>query len=145
MPESEQLYQSAIIDLARAENAKGRLPHADATAVIHNPLCGDRVTVDVCATVTTVTNFSQLVRGCVLCEAAASWLGLHIRGQSLDALLESADAITAMMRGEHTSLPAPFDELDMFSPVADYRSRHRCVSLPFEALVSALHDVRALK
>ena len=138
--EPDQIYQRAIIELAQTGNASGRLAHADATAVIHNPLCGDRVTVDVCATASRVTEFSQLVRGCALCEASASWLGLHVQGCAPQLLRDAAQAIAEMMLGERLSLAAPFDELEMFSPVAKHKSRHRCVSLPFEALVCALDD-----
>lgn len=138
---SEGIYQQTLIDLSKAGHARGRLARPDATAVIHNPLCGDRVTIDVCATAAEVTAFAQQVRGCALCEAAAAWLGLNATGRTQQELREATYALDNMLRGERFSLTSVFDELRMFAPVAEHKSRHRCVSLPFEALIHALDDV----
>ena len=41
-----QLYSDAILATAKARHGHGRLDHPDGTATCDNPLCGDRVTVD---------------------------------------------------------------------------------------------------
>ena len=43
---SEALYHKALVERARAAFGKGRLPDATSSATVDNPLCGDRVTLD---------------------------------------------------------------------------------------------------
>ncbi|MDA1310166.1 MAG: iron-sulfur cluster assembly scaffold protein, partial [Proteobacteria bacterium] len=42
----DALYQQEIIELSRKSRARGRLDAPDASARVDNPLCGDRVTID---------------------------------------------------------------------------------------------------
>ncbi|MCB1832693.1 MAG: iron-sulfur cluster assembly scaffold protein, partial [Geminicoccaceae bacterium] len=44
---SEDLYQEALVAMAKSGVGAGRLEAPDGTATADNPLCGDRVTVDV--------------------------------------------------------------------------------------------------
>lgn len=133
-----ELYHERILALAQAAHGAGRLDNPSATAVVHNPLCGDRVSLQVCVESETLTDIAQAVRGCLLCEASASWLGLRAVGQSRSQLRVAASSLADLMAGATVRWQAPFDELAMFEPVSAYRSRHRCVLLPFEALEQAL-------
>jgi len=135
---SDALYHKAILDLARAATGAGQLDQADGRATIHNPLCGDRVTVEVAVSSGQITALAHKVRGCVLCEAAAAAIGAHAVGETASALRQAATALDAML--EHGA-PAPaiwHGALAAFQPVTAVKSRHDCVLLPFQALVEAL-------
>ncbi len=134
---SDQLYQAAIVGLARAANGKGRLDAPDGSATVDNPLCGDRITIDVRMDGERVTALGHLVRGCLLCEAAASAIGAHAAGATRAELSAATDAAHAMLKGPHTDTPY-WPEMDAFAPVRAHRSRHSCVLLPFEALNKAI-------
>lgn len=134
---ADQLYQAAIVGLARAATGKGRLDRPGGTATVDNPLCGDRVTIDVRLDGDRVAAFGHSVRGCLLCEAAASVIGLHVLGSTRAELAMASDAVGALMKGIASSAP-PWPELEAFAPVRAHRSRHNCVLLPFEALAKAL-------
>ena len=69
---SEDLYQQAILDLAKSAAGAGRLIDADASVTLDNPLGGDRITIDVKVTDGRLQAVGHKVRGCALCEAAAS-------------------------------------------------------------------------
>ena len=45
MADLRELYQETILDHNKRPRNFHEIPNADATAVGHNPLCGDRVTV----------------------------------------------------------------------------------------------------
>jgi NifU-like protein involved in Fe-S cluster formation len=47
------------------------------------------------------------------------------------------DCVAAMLDGAEPPT-APFDAFSAFDGVADHKSRHRCVLLPFEAVLAAL-------
>ena len=63
----DDLYQAGIVDAARAAADYPRLDAPDGTATIDNPLCGDRVTMDVTLDGTVIEAIGQRVRGCLLC------------------------------------------------------------------------------
>ena len=55
--------------------------------------------------------------------------------REIEDLLRAGTSVDTALK-EGASFPWP--ELEMFAPVRDVRSRHRCVGLPFEALAAAL-------
>jgi nitrogen fixation NifU-like protein len=134
----DQLYNDAILAEARAGHGNGRLNAPDASSTCDNPLCGDRVTIDVALTEGKVTGLAQKARGCLLTQAAASVIGRHGHGLTLAEARRTQVALERLLAGEE---PAPgWPELSMFAPVAAVRSRHECVLLPFRALTEALRS-----
>ena len=141
---SEELYHKAIIDQAKAAKGAGRLDRPDASVVLDNPLCGDRITLDLALDAGRVAAVGHKVRGCLLCQAAASAIGANAVGRTPDQLRATAADVEAMLKGH----PMPADgwpELAAFEPVRGYKSRHECVALPFEALTEALGQAEAAK
>jgi nitrogen fixation NifU-like protein len=140
------LYQKAIVDAARSGREYPRLPAPDGTATVDNPLCGDRVTVDVRLEDETVAEVGQRVRGCLLCEASGALIARHAPGCAKAELQALRGRVADMLKAETDedarrladALGAGWDALGAFVPVRRYRSRHECVLLPFEALGKAL-------
>ena len=77
-----------------------------------------------------------MVRGCLLCEAAAVLIAEWAPAREIDDLLRAGAGVEAALNG---GSPFPWPGLEMFAPVRDVKSRRRCVGLPFETLVAALH------
>lgn len=135
---AEELYQEAIVRLARAASGAGRLEHPDGTATLDNPLCGDRVTVEVRLRDGRIAGLAHRARGCLLCEAAASLLGRSAPGVEPGDLAE-ARRLLADLWGAGAGPPAgPWKDLAAFAPVGRVPSRHGCVLLPFDALAAAI-------
>lgn len=131
-----QLYNDAILAEAKARHGHGRLPAPAVSVTCDNPLCGDRVTIDLNLAAEQVAAFAQTTRGCVLTQASASVLGRHLAGASTADLRQATAEIRGLLAGE-TVQPA-WPELAMFAPVQAVKSRHECVLLPFEAAAEAL-------
>jgi len=127
------LYQAQILRAARDSGDIGRLERPLASLSVDNPLCGDRVVLDVQTRELWVSAIGFEVRGCLLCEAAAWVLASAGIGLSLDELDSGQRAVRAVLAGSALA-DRRWQSLDMFAPVASHRSRHRCVLLPFEAL-----------
>ncbi|MGP1396688.1 MAG: iron-sulfur cluster assembly scaffold protein [Inquilinaceae bacterium] len=136
------LYQQAILDHARAAVGAGRLEDATGTATADNPLCGDRVTVDVRLDDGRIAALGHHVRGCVLCTASASILSRHGVGREAREVREAASALAAMLENDG-AVPGGWPDLSIFEPVKRAKSRHQCVLLPFEAARRALEDAEA--
>ena len=135
---TDELYHAALVDLARAGRTRGRLARADRSVTLDNPLCGDRVTLDLALERGRVAEVGHKVRGCLLCEAAAETIAAHAPGKSAADLANAGAAVAAVVK---EGAPAPEGEwsaLAVFSPVYQVKSRRDCVLLPFEALEKAL-------
>jgi nitrogen fixation NifU-like protein len=136
---SQQLYNDAIIALAKANHGAGRLPQPEVSVTCDNPLCGDRVTIDLRAAEGAVRELAQRTRGCLLTQAAASAIGRHAAGVTLAQAREVTAQLRRLLAGEEVETAWP--ELAMFVPVRAVKSRHECVLLPFQALAEALEQV----
>jgi len=132
---SDELYQARIVALAKAKTGAGKLPSPTKSARRDNPLCGDRVTIDVKIEDGRIAEIAHQVRGCLLCQASASALASVAVGRNA-AGIETVrlDAERAIGR-EEGEAGEPFAA---FAPVKSHKSRHECVLLPFEALKEAL-------
>jgi nitrogen fixation NifU-like protein len=133
-----RLYHQAILSAAAEATGRGAIDEADARVTLDNPLCGDRVHIDVLLKGSRVSRLAHEVRGCLLCEAAASVIGAQAPGESLEDLRRVAAKLRARLCGEAAPESLPWPALEIFAPVRGFKSRHDCVLLPFDALVQAL-------
>jgi len=132
---NDQLYQEKIVALAKAKTGAGKLASPTKSARRDNPLCGDRVTMDVRLENGRIAEIAHQVRGCLLCQASASALASVAVGKDAAGLSGLRhDAERALGREQGT----PGEPFDAFAPVAAHKSRQECVLLPFEALKDAL-------
>jgi len=132
---SDELYQQKIVALAKAKTGAGKLPNPTKSARRDNPLCGDRVTIDVRLDGGKIAEIAHQVRGCLLCQASAVALASSAVGRDAAGVAELRHDAERAIGREAGKAHEPFDA---FEPVAGHKSRHECVLLPFEALKDAL-------
>ena len=133
-----ELYHKDVLRLAATAVGAKRLSAPDITVVRVNPICGDKITLDVQRDDTRVNALGYEVKACVLCQASASILGAAASGTTRANLEALEDALRVMLSGKAPALPEPFTAYIAMQPVAAHRSRHACVLLPLEALLEAL-------
>jgi nitrogen fixation NifU-like protein len=132
---SQALYQDRIVALAKAKTGAGTLASPTAKAMRDNPLCGDRVTMEIRVDDQgRIAELAHKVRGCALCEASASALTARAVGHNATEIADLRREIDAVLSGESEGS----GDFAAFAPVAEHRSRRDCVTLPFEALRAAL-------
>ena len=137
----DDLYHQAILDLARRATGRGRLETPQTSATVDNPLCGDRVSLDLDLREGRVSAIGHRVRGCLLCQAAASVIGARAPGLEPAALREEAERLRRLIvEGPGAAIDGLWPELAAFEPVHRHKSRHDCVLLPFDALIQALEQ-----
>jgi nitrogen fixation NifU-like protein len=133
---SDQLYQERIVALAKAKTGAGKLASPTKSARRDNPLCGDRVTIDVKLDGQgKIAEIAHQVRGCLLCQASASALASVAVGRDAAGIAELRHDAERAIGREPGAAHEPFAA---FAPVAAHKSRHECVLLPLEALGDAL-------
>jgi nitrogen fixation NifU-like protein len=133
---SDPLYRKELLRLAADANGAGRLTQPCATGRAFNPACGDRVTVDVVLENDRIAGLAHDTRACILTQASAAILGGDLIGLTRAEVAALHDTVAAMLEGEEPPT-APFDAFSAFDGVASHKSRHRCVLLPFEAVLAA--------
>jgi nitrogen fixation NifU-like protein len=128
---SDALYHDAILALAKDRRHAGRLEAPTHSHTSDNPLCGDRVTIDIDRSPDgSVRRIGHFVRGCVLCQAAAAALAASVEGQGSAAFAAAEAALTRVLAGQNTQENGVWA---VFSPVARHSSRLDCVRLPLNA------------
>lgn len=142
MNEAEGLYQDAIKRFAQAAHGHGQLAAATAEAKLDNPLCGDRVRLQVAVVSDRIAAIAHQTRGCLLCRAAAAVVGLRAPGQDEADIQAAVDGLEDLLKNDGAA-PVDWPELAMFEPARAYPGRHRCILLPFRALLAALRGVPA--
>lgn len=132
---SQTLYQDRIVALAKSRTGAGTLAAPTAKAMKDNPLCGDRVSMEIRLDEHgRIAELAHKVRGCALCEASAAALTPRAIGQTAAQVAGLRHEIDAVLSGQSQGS----GDFSAFVPVAEHRSRRDCVTLPFEALRAAL-------
>jgi len=129
-----EIYQTAFLKLAGRASGAGRLVDPDATATTHNPMCGDRIIMDLKLDGDRITALGYDIRACLVCQASASIVGDTAVGRTLSELHDQSEAVRAYLRD---TADAPDDYSD-FEAVKAHISRHHCVLLPYQAIQDAV-------
>ncbi|HEX2527732.1 MAG TPA: iron-sulfur cluster assembly scaffold protein [Geminicoccus sp.] len=132
---NDALYDQAIIAEARSKTGAGRLEAPSITAECDNPLCGDRIALDLLVDGGKVADIAHKTRGCLLTQASASLLARHAKDASAADARELRDAVSAFLHGKDD------ERFAILTPVRNAKSRWDCVTLPFQALSDAISDL----
>jgi NifU-like protein involved in Fe-S cluster formation len=136
-----RLYHEEIKILARKNYRAGRLESPDSSVQMDNPLCGDRVRIDIGLENGRIVSIAQEVKACLLCAAASSAIGKNALGMSLPDAEHMRDTVSAMLNQRDTVFDI-WPEMQAFVPVAAHKSRFDCVILPFNVLCRAIQQAR---
>jgi len=139
------LYQEVILDHNRTPRNFGGLPGANRRAEGFNPLCGDRITVQVDLEDDAVKEIRFEGSGCAISKASASMMTESVKGRT------RAEA-EALFREFHRLLtedgavadPATLGKLVVFSGVREFPVRVKCATLAWHTLRAALRNERGV-
>jgi NifU-like protein involved in Fe-S cluster formation len=131
------IYNAQMLRLAAEAAGAGRLAERDASAEIVNPVCGDRIRVDLRIDGARIAALGYEVHACVLTQASASLLGRHAAGRTAAEIREVAERIEAMLRADGGAPVGDWSNYAALEPVRAHSSRHECVMLPLRALLAA--------
>jgi NifU-like protein involved in Fe-S cluster formation len=134
---SDPIYRRELLRLAADAVGAGRLEAPHGSATLHNPACGDRVTVDITLEKGRIAALKHNAQACVLTQASAAILGAEAVGLDRAGLSSLRDRVAAMLEGGPAP-PTPFQAYGAFDGVAEHKGRHVCVLLPLEAALEAL-------
>lgn len=80
------IYRETILDHSRNPRNFGTIEDADISYEDSNPLCGDKVRIDLKVHDGKITDIKFSGRGCAISQAAASMLTEMVEGEDLDVV-----------------------------------------------------------
>ncbi|MDE0522962.1 MAG: iron-sulfur cluster assembly scaffold protein [Boseongicola sp.] len=133
-----KLYSGRILELASDIPLTERLDAPDSTVRRRSPLCGSTVTVDVVLEDGRISAFGQDVKACALGQASASILARNVIGLTREDVERARDQLRAMLTDGGAVPDAPFQELKVLAPAAEFRNRHTSILLSLDATADAV-------
>lgn len=138
------LYQEIILDHGRHPRNHRRLEVFDGTAEGDNPMCGDRISVQVARDAAgRLADVAFQARGCAICIASGSLMTELCAGHTADEI--HALAAAARLLAKTGNAPAAdgwmheaLERLAPLSGVAAFPSRVKCATLAWHTLEAAL-------
>jgi len=140
MPDLRELYQETILDHSKRPRNFREIPDPSTTAVGHNPLCGDKVTVYLRLDDGRIADVGFLGSGCAISKASASLMTDAVKGKTTQDVRKLFEKFHEMVTGRPG---APSDteglgKLAVLSGVSEFPVRVKCASLPWHTLLAAL-------
>lgn len=141
---SLDLYQKDLLRAASDASHAGRLENPQGTATVNNPLCGDKITIDVkLSSEGALDEYAHETEACVLCQASAGLIGSTLLGRHNDDCASTETALHALLEGTaQSAFPDGTNGFEIFVAVKDHTARHACVLMPFEALNKAIKEAQ---
>lgn len=126
----EQMYREFILELNKHPLNKGVLENATHASHIHNPLCGDKITMYLLVKKDTIEDVRFDGSGCAISQASASLLTEEIKGKKVEEVLKlNKDEILELIQIDLSKNP----------------SRLKCALVGLEAVHKALLEGKGKK
>jgi nitrogen fixation protein NifU and related proteins len=141
MSDFSDLYQDLILDHQKNPRNFGDLAGANHHADGFNPLCGDKIALDLKVD---DQNVIQDIRftgsGCAISKASASMMTMALKGKKAEEAEKIFHQFHDMVMGKVEKVPADLGKLKVFAGVREYPARVKCASLAWHTMEAALHD-----
>jgi nitrogen fixation NifU-like protein len=131
------LYRDVIVDHNRSPRNRGRLPEAARHAAGNNPLCGDRLQLDVDLAGDVIRDLRFEGCGCAISTASASLMSEAVKGRTRAEAAELFHAVHGMLTGGPADAPR-LGKLAALAGVREFPARVKCASLAWHTLNAAL-------
>jgi nitrogen fixation NifU-like protein len=138
MSELSDLYQELILDHGRKPRNFRAVAGANRRAEGFNPLCGDRLTLELVIEDGVVKDAGFQGAGCAISTAAASTMIESIKGKSVASAEALFDQFHGLVTGKAVSLADLPPKLGAFMGVSAYPMRVKCATLAWHTLKNAL-------
>lgn len=140
MADLAELYQQTIVEHNRAPRNFRRVAAATHRAAGDNPLCGDRIAVELRLDGDVIREVGFQGAGCAISQASASLMTTAVQGKTraeAEALFRAFhDMVTAAPTAAVNA--AALGKLAALSGVRQFPSRVKCASLSWHTLHAAL-------
>lgn len=144
MADLTELYQQTIVEHNRSPRNFKTLDHPTHEAQGDNPLCGDRITLQLKVDGGVIREVGFQGSGCAISQASASLMTSAVMGKSAAEAERLFRAFHDMVAGgaDAPADPAALGKLAAFSGVKQFPARVKCANLAWHTLHAALQADR---
>lgn len=135
-----ELYREVIMDHYRSPRNKGELSRPTVSIDLHNPLCGDEITLQLEVEDGTIKQARFNGRGCSISQASASMMTQQVQGKTVAEAEEMVARFKRMMHGDEAAGQTLGDAMAL-AGVAKFPVRIKCALLSWEALERTLDQL----
>ena len=142
-----ELYQDVILDHSKHPRHFGKLEHATHSGQGHNPLCGDRVTVQLLVDKNDrIADIKFEGKGCAISQASASLMTDMVAGRSVAEAEKLMGGFINLVKGDEVEGLNEDDRerLDVMAGVSAFPMRVKCATLAWHTMKSALEGGEAV-
>lgn len=132
-----ELYRDVIVDHNRSPRNRGRLPAPTHHAEGDNPLCGDRLRLDVEVAGDVIRDLRFEGSGCAISTASASLMSEAVKGRTRAEAAKLFETVHRMLTGQ-AGHATSLGKLAALAGVAEFPARVKCASLCWHTLNAAL-------
>lgn len=137
MSDLHDLYQETILDHSKRPRNKAALAGATHNAEGYNPLCGDRLSLQLKVENGRITGVGFQGSGCAISTASASLMTEAMKGKTPEEAENTFQKFHALLTEERPGA-ADLGKLAVFSGVREYPMRVKCATLAWHTLRAAL-------
>ena len=134
----KELYRDLILDHNRHPRNFGPLAGASHHAEGHNPLCGDRLSLEVVLEGERIADIRFQGSGCAISTASASLMTEAVKGKDRASARQLFDKVHALLTQSEGPPDASLGKLAALSGVREFPARVKCASLCWHTLNAAL-------
>lgn len=137
----DDVYQELLLDHYKSPRCKGVLLNPDRIVDLHNPLCGDQISLNVKFANDAIAEIAFTGHGCSISQAAASIMAEMLRGKSKIEALRLSKLFRQMIKSEVTGevLNDLGDALAL-EGVKKHSARIKCALLAWDCIDRALSE-----
>jgi nitrogen fixation NifU-like protein len=137
----EDVYQELLLDHYKAPRCKGVLLNPDRVVDLHNPLCGDQISLNVKFTGDSISEIAFTGHGCSISQATASIMSELVRGKSKDEVRRLSVLFRKMIKSEASGdLLEPLGDALALEGVKNHSARIKCALLAWDCIDRALSE-----
>jgi len=136
----DDLYRRVIMDHYKNPRNKGRFEDGGVSIDLHNPTCGDRITLQMKLEDGVVKDSRYVGEGCSISMSSASMMTEAVKGKTLEQALELAEKFSALMKGEDVEFE--YEDIEALSGVKKFPARIKCATLAWNALRKGIEQTQ---
>jgi nitrogen fixation NifU-like protein len=131
------MITSEIIKIASNTRNVGCTNKYNYKSNIKNPLCGDKIKIELKVKKTKIYSMKYETESCVYCEASASLLAKKIKNIEIYAAQKQLNLLKKVLKNEKIKFPKHFQDFKILINKKNL-NRINCINLPFDAVLKAL-------
>ena len=141
MTDLTDLYQEVIIDHSKRPRNFRRMQNESAQAEGYNPLCGDKIVVQLKLDNDVIRDVAFQGAGCAISTASASLMTESLKGKTRAEAGRLFERFHGLLTGEGAA-GSDLGKLAVFAGVRQYPTRVKCATLAWHTLRAAIKGSR---